>query len=169
MAERAEKAFISGGLEYIVHPEWRGRLELETSGQITSEDIRAVEEAVLRVEMLLPLALKGIVAGIQGDDMAQEPATLSEARAMLAEVTAERDALCELVERLRVRARAAEEAGGKAYSSLAILRDHDQRGLAALREMLGAFPVGDGWVRSVSVSPDDMNRWRNAAVRWEGE
>jgi hypothetical protein len=126
----------------------------------------------------LPPALRGAVAGTCKENPGASSSasgvwqvtTVSEARAVLAEVTAERDELHELIERYQVRLQEAAEALERAHASVISLRDHDERAVFALKDVLDMFTRGsDGWARSAMVAPEDLDGWRGAASPWEGE
>jgi hypothetical protein len=168
-------AFFRG---FVLHPEWRGRIRLVAGGAITAEDIRAVEEAsgVASENVLLPSAFRERAASVRREDLESPGAlgagpvtTVSEARAVLAEVTAERDELRAVVERCRASLRQREDNLEKAHAEITSLRDHGNRAVSALRDALSTFTRGsDGWARSAMVSPEDMDGWHGAALPWEG-
>lgn len=96
------------------------------------------------------------------------PETLSEARAVIAQMTAECAELTESLHRVREALR--ESAAKLSTMSLTMqaLLDHDARAVAALGDVLATFLLGrDGWARSVSVPAADIDGWSSAAWSWE--
>jgi hypothetical protein len=153
VADLSEKAVVPGYLGFIAGPEWRGRVRLVTG--LTVADLQAIHE----------------VAGGCGEGIveAEVPKTLTEARAMLEQVRAERAELAERLQRARDSLRKAAENLNTTNTVMRSLIDHDERAVAALGDVLATFlPDDKGWARSVSVTAEDMDGWSRAAKPWEG-
>lgn len=140
---------------FVINPEWKGTMRLHTG--LTVADIQVIHE----------IATAGGCGEGAVDDY--DPGTLSEARAMLAQLRAEHRELQGRLAKSRDALRKAAENLSSASTTLRSMIDHDERAVAALGDVVATFlPDDKGWARSVSVTMDDLNGWKSAARPWEG-